>query len=521
MDIKQLVEQRNIYYDDIMAALHIVRAFIVNKNRILYGGMAIDLALKHAQEPGIYHADTLPDYDFWSPDFMADSIELADILFAEANRLGVKWDVSAINATHATTRRVRINFIPVADITYIPPNIYNAAPTLTVLIAPHVDVKTKVRIIHPDFQRMDIHRAFSTPLERPPLEVFFNRGAKDQHRGRLLAHAYPILLQSRPVIKHTTIMLEKPDSAAPDHVYGGLVAYAAYIMHWAAHSGFNTTTANKNYILPIELSVTSSTIKLSKWPLIPDIMTAPVTVISDEWQEFLPSNTNNTYMAKYLDDFCPRRVLSEHATTVNEFKSATEVFDNKGRRLPIQSIEVPGGLIRVACVQNVLLYLMQKAMAAREDEMIGHKSATESMWRAYYQSLELITTNSADPIFNLSTHMFGQYNVSADLLNSMHDKMVQIAGTATRPIALPEPIILPDIVDDADNMNSIVNSVDEVDGGGDDSAHIRPKFGYYPDSATEKPTFDPATSTLFAIDGRPCQPFEPTVYQFLSKQISK
>jgi hypothetical protein len=164
---------------------------------------------------------------------------------------------------------------------------------------------------------------------------------------------------------------------------------------------------------------------------------------------------------------------------------------------------------------------MQKAMAAREDEMIGHKSATESMWRAYYQSLELITTNSADPIFNLSTHMFGQYNVSADLLNSMHDKMVQIAGTATRPIALPEPIILPDIVDDADNMNSIVNSVDEVDGGGDDSAHIRPKFGYYPDSATEKPTFDPATSTLFAIDGRPCQPFEPTVYQFLSKQISK
>ena len=113
-------EKHSWNYNDIERALDIVHKFILKKQRILYGGMAIDLALKAKKHKGIYREDAVPDYDFMSPDFFKDSLELADILY----KAGFQ-NVGAINAIHVSTRRVRIDFIPIADITYVPKVIYN------------------------------------------------------------------------------------------------------------------------------------------------------------------------------------------------------------------------------------------------------------------------------------------------------------------------------------------------------------------------------------------------------------
>ena len=55
--------------------------FIKDKKRILYGGLAIDVAFKkHGQ--GIYDPKyTFPDYDFYSPSHIEDSIIICNQLY--------------------------------------------------------------------------------------------------------------------------------------------------------------------------------------------------------------------------------------------------------------------------------------------------------------------------------------------------------------------------------------------------------------------------------------------------------
>lgn len=196
-------------YADIEKALDIVKDFIIKKNLIIYGGMAIDLALKAKKHKGIYKDDAVPDYDFMSPNHYMDACELADIL----NSKGFK-EVQAVNAVHVSTYKVRINFVWVADITYIPLSVYKTIPTLTV---------NGFRIVHPDFQRMDMHRAMSTPYEKPPMEVFLNRARKDQKRFRMLAELYPLLDNYNKSIEYKSVKV--PIELYKDNVIGGAQAY--------------------------------------------------------------------------------------------------------------------------------------------------------------------------------------------------------------------------------------------------------------------------------------------------------
>jgi hypothetical protein len=184
-----IAEKRNINYPYIEKALAIVQKFIREKHRILYGGMAIDLNLKSAGQPGIYAESAIPDYDIMSPNFYEDSLELADILH-QAGLPGV----SAINALHITGRRVRVNFVSVCDMSYIPLEIYNAIPTRTIQ---NLSKYKGLRVVSPDFQRLDLHRAFSHPYENAPQEVIRQRFAKDQKRFKLLDAQFPLLKEAK------------------------------------------------------------------------------------------------------------------------------------------------------------------------------------------------------------------------------------------------------------------------------------------------------------------------------------
>ena len=48
------------------------------------------------------------------------------------------------------------------------------------------------RILHPDIQRLDLHKAFCFPFNNPPMEDIFNRWEKDIYRFNLYEKYYPI-----------------------------------------------------------------------------------------------------------------------------------------------------------------------------------------------------------------------------------------------------------------------------------------------------------------------------------------
>jgi hypothetical protein len=63
----------------------------------------------------------VPDYDFFSTDALHDAKELADIYYKSGFT-----DVEAKSGQHSGTYKVFVNFMPVADITFLPKGVYNA-----------------------------------------------------------------------------------------------------------------------------------------------------------------------------------------------------------------------------------------------------------------------------------------------------------------------------------------------------------------------------------------------------------
>jgi hypothetical protein len=481
-----IAERRSIFYHDIENALDMVRDFIIQKNRIIYGGMAIDLSLKLAKHVGIYAENAIPDYDFMSPDFYNDSNELAD-LFAKNGFV----NISAINALHITTRRVRINFIPVADITYIPPEIYDTLPTLT------VSTKAgKIRIIHPDYQRLDMHRAFCIPYENQPQEVFMGRARKDQKRFHLLTKTYPI--ESNTVFKTTALRkigetadrakelqqsgIEKAaairqswketdttkafiEITLPDQpvCIGGFLAYGFYYSFYKAL----LNAASKDVLDTLEISIDDialmdviceNVIKLY-WPYdLPtessdifktDNIMPIINLISDDTAALVKSlSVKKTHSAEYypyLDDFRPETtILSNNAT-----QPIYEIYDNYGKLLPAWKLNkllkfwklgICSDNISLASIQYVLLYFLLKSYECPKlkDFYLKYYCSTEKM----VITAEKLVKHGLDKLYSkipffLTADIFGTANISPTYIAYVKEKMAMLIGQtiqSERPI---------------------------------------------------------------------------------------
>jgi len=100
--------------------ISIVENFLKAKQLVCYGGTAINNILPKQDQ--FYNKDIeIPDYDFYSPNALNDAKELADI-YAKNNF----QEVEAKTGQHHGTFKVYVNFIPVADITHIPNDLFNA-----------------------------------------------------------------------------------------------------------------------------------------------------------------------------------------------------------------------------------------------------------------------------------------------------------------------------------------------------------------------------------------------------------
>ena len=104
----------------IQEIISIVEEFLIKKKLICYGGTAINNVLPEKDQ--FYDLKReIPDYDFFSPNSLDDAKELADIFYKKGFN-----DVEAKSGMHTGTYKVFVNFIGVADITFIEPELFKS-----------------------------------------------------------------------------------------------------------------------------------------------------------------------------------------------------------------------------------------------------------------------------------------------------------------------------------------------------------------------------------------------------------
>ena len=165
--------RRIVNSDDVQKIIDIVEEFIRHKKLVCYGGTAINNILP--EEDRFYNKEAeVPDYDFFSQNALNDAKELADIYYKKGF-----IDVEAKSGQHHGTYKVFVNYMAVADITFIPKEIFSvikndAISTDGILYAP------------PNFLRMSMY----LELSRPAGDI--GRWEKVLKRLALLNKNYPI-----------------------------------------------------------------------------------------------------------------------------------------------------------------------------------------------------------------------------------------------------------------------------------------------------------------------------------------
>lgn len=137
--------------DEVKKIIDIVENFLRKKKLICYGGTAINNILPVGDQ--FYDKSVeIPDYDFFSHSALTDAKELADI-YANAGYT----DVEAKSGVHHGTFKVYVNFIPVADITYIPKKLYKALSKESIRV-------NGILYSPPNYLRMGMYLELSRPM---------------------------------------------------------------------------------------------------------------------------------------------------------------------------------------------------------------------------------------------------------------------------------------------------------------------------------------------------------------------
>jgi len=170
---EEKIAKRVVNSDDIKKIIKIVENFIQRKNLICYGGTAINNILP--QEDQFYNKDVeVPDYDFFTTNALEDAKELANIYYKQGFT-----DVEAKSGQHHGTYKVFVNYMPVADITYLSKEIYNSLKKDSIRVG-------GILYASPNFLRMSMY----LELSRPAGDT--TRWEKVLKRLTLLNNNYPL-----------------------------------------------------------------------------------------------------------------------------------------------------------------------------------------------------------------------------------------------------------------------------------------------------------------------------------------
>lgn len=158
---------------DVKQIIGILEEFLKKKKLVCYGGTAINNILP--LEDQFYDKNIeIPDYDFYSPNALDDAKELADIYF----KAGFQ-EVEAKAGVHHGTYKVYVNFLPVADITYLEKSLFKRVQRDGIRVY-------GIMYCPPNFLRMNMY----LELSRPAGDI--SRWEKVLKRLILLNKNYPL-----------------------------------------------------------------------------------------------------------------------------------------------------------------------------------------------------------------------------------------------------------------------------------------------------------------------------------------
>ena len=165
--------RKKINDPDIKEIIRIVEDFLKLSKRVCYGGTAINNILP-LQDQFYDKTTELPDYDFFSPEPLKDAKKLADIYYKKGFT-----EVEAKSGMHPGTFKVYVNFLPIADITYLVPELFKSISKKALQVA-------NIFYCPPNYLRM----AMYLELSRPDGDV--SRWEKVLKRLTLLNKHYPM-----------------------------------------------------------------------------------------------------------------------------------------------------------------------------------------------------------------------------------------------------------------------------------------------------------------------------------------
>lgn len=182
---------------EIKRIIGIVENFLRKKQLICYGGTAINNILPKQDQ--FYNKDIeIPDYDFYSANALNDAKELVDIYVKNGFQ-----EVEGKSGQHHGTYKVFVNFIPVADITFIPKELFNAIKREAVRVA-------GILYSPPNLLRMNMY----LELSRPAGDT--SRWEKVLKRLTLLNKHYPL---SAKQCSSVQFQRQMDDSQYADNIY--------------------------------------------------------------------------------------------------------------------------------------------------------------------------------------------------------------------------------------------------------------------------------------------------------------
>jgi hypothetical protein len=431
-------------------ALSIVKEFISERKLILYGGIAIDYSLR-LKGSSIYSDDELPDYDFLSPRSVDDAYDLAELLQSKGHH-----NVSAIRATHVQTMRVRVDFIVVADISYIPESVFKTLE--------YLEYKD-LRILHPNFQRIDMHLSLSFPFLAPPNVAIFNRWRKDIKRFNMFEKYYP--LEDNDSKKKIGSIYSNEQYIIPENLLS-VIAFHGFAGYALIYRSLQYTFQEFK-VEPTALfkSLPTINIKLEKngngavsislqSPSLELVTSDPKTV-----QSGLGESKIQHY--KSYMEYIPEHFIARDKNMV--------VYSAESQLLSMSITTIDGIRIQIPSIQYLLSYFLAKALIDKENNIyrsfyIGLLNIIKIAEELFEGKPGLENIINACPFF-LPLQFLGKDNKHPSYQIQQMDTKMKL-GTAS---------------------GEEINIMSKL-----------PKKGYYPDQAKKRPEFD-YKSKLFVRDG--------------------
>lgn len=432
------------HYDLALKAIPIIKKFIIDRGLIIYGGTAIDYALR-LKGDAIYPDESLdiPDLDFYSPNNVKDAYDLADILYKSGFP-----ESRAIVATYVRTMRVDIvdnHFL--ADISYVPPEIFENMS--------YIEYEG-MRVISPIFQKIDLHSSLSFPFDNPPREVIFARWEKDIKRFNLLHKYYPTEIKGeKPALKKIRI-----SPGYRKFICNGFIGYAVI---FEAFRGLATKVGAKisPKIVQTGFFVGPDVIEFEAPTKCAEFLHYDGDILAEKMKL-----SNVKYYYPYFNMLPERMVAAD-----GDLKIDTHIF--KHRYISIHRVTINDTLFTVVGIQYLLMYFLVLAQLPENKK----KSA---IFYTMYESL-LAIISEAEKIL--------------DKLPDSDDKNQLIKNSPFFPAIK---------VYGFDNYSeayeiSIYRTLHDID-----KKFPLPKlpFNYYPARGYPQPAFDYESSKYFIKDGR-------------------